>query len=74
MKKTLADLLRKIEEQQLSNEEGITDLNDMISKKMLKGGYDSHNHFCSGFNNSCENISCAGTTNNYCSNRSCFHA
>lgn len=71
-KKSLGDLLKKLEEAQIENSDNITDLTDMISKKMLKGGYDTTNGTCSGSNYSCANTNCQGTSNTSCSNTSCL--
>lgn len=70
-KKSLGELLKKLEDAQLKNDSNITDLSSMLSKKFLKGGYDTTNGLCSGSNNSCSNTFCAGTTNTSCSNQVC---
>lgn len=70
-KKTLSDLLKKMEDAQIKNSDSITDLSDLLSKKMLKGGYDTNNGTCTGHNAYCENQSCSGTTNDACHNISC---
>jgi hypothetical protein len=71
-KRTIGDLLKKLDESRITNDESITNLNDAMSKKMLKGGYDTYNGNCSGSNSSCDNLSCAGTTNTSCNNTFCL--
>lgn len=71
-KKSLGELLKKLEESQIQNSTNITDLTDLLSKKMLKGGYNTSNGSCGGSNDSCSNQTCPGSTNNYCWNTSCI--
>jgi hypothetical protein len=72
-KKSLADLLRKIEQAEGTTGAELTNLNDQLSKKMLKGGYVTSNGTCSGgYNNSCGNTSCTGGLNGTCHNGSCL--
>lgn len=71
-KKTLSDLLQKLEEARNESTENISDLNEMLSKKMLKGGYDTTNLSCSGSNSSCGNGNCRGTSNGDCYNANCI--
>lgn len=70
-KKSLSELLQRLEEVREENCYSITNLNDAVSKKMLKGGYDTHNDTCSGQNDSCSNGSCHGTSNLSCYNGGC---
>jgi len=71
-KKTLANLLQKIEEAHIENIDNISNLNDDLSKTMLKGGYDTTNGNChGGYNTSCDNTTCSGTTNGDCTNAIC---
>lgn len=73
MKKSLSNLLKKLEESQVYNNENISSLNDALSKSMKKGGYATTNLTCGSSNNSsCENWSCKGGLNNSCLNHSCI--
>jgi hypothetical protein len=71
-KRTIGDLLKKLEESRITNDASITNLNDAMSKKMLKGGYDVTNDGCTGANASCDNNSCSGSSNLDCRNQSCL--
>lgn len=73
MKKNLSNLLKKLEESQVYNDDqNISSLNDALSKVFRKGGYDTTNGTCSGQNQSCENSSCKGTLNGACLNHACL--
>ena len=73
MKKSLANLLRYLEESRLQEEDAnITSLNNVLSKSLKKGGYDSTNLSCGGNNNSCYNVVCPHSENNVCRNDSCL--
>ncbi|HTR30735.1 MAG TPA: hypothetical protein VMH27_15800 [Puia sp.] len=71
-KKSLSELLKRLENTQSPASLEISNLNDQLAKKMLKGGYDSTNPTCNGTNTSCENTSCKGSTNTTCWNHSCL--
>jgi hypothetical protein len=71
-KKSLSELLKRLENTQSPESLEISNLNDQLAKKMLKGGYGTNNGICSGGNDSCENSSCKGTTNTTCYNHSCL--
>jgi len=71
-RKTISDLLKKLEQIQTGKYLKITNLNDELSKSMIRGGYDSANFGCAGsLNFSCTNGFCSGSTNSFCSNSSC---
>jgi hypothetical protein len=70
--KTLAGLLKSIELSKESNENNIINLSDMLLSKMLKGGYETKNHYCAmTVNASCQNNVCPNSMNNSCSNSFC---
>jgi len=71
-KRTIGDLLKKLDESRITNDESITNLNEQMSKKMLKGGYDTYNSVCTTGNNvSCENGFCPGSGNDTCYHTLC---
>ncbi|HTR30736.1 MAG TPA: hypothetical protein VMH27_15805 [Puia sp.] len=70
-KKSLSELLKRLENTQSQERLEISNLNDQLAKKMLKGGYDTSNGICGGSNFSCENESCRGTNNTSCYNHIC---
>jgi|HubBroStandDraft_1064217.scaffolds.fasta_scaffold211320_2 hypothetical protein len=70
--KSLSELLKRLENTQSPENPEISNLNDQLAKKMLKGGYDTTNGTCGGNNDSCENTSCKGTSNLSCNNHSCL--
>ncbi|HTR30734.1 MAG TPA: hypothetical protein VMH27_15795 [Puia sp.] len=71
-KKSLSELLKRLENTQSPESLEISNLNDQLAKKMLKGGYDTNNLSCGGSNSSCENGACRGTTNTTCWNHACL--
>jgi hypothetical protein len=71
-KKTLFELLKRLENIQSPENLEIYNLNDQLTKKMLKGGYDSFNPVCEDKNASCENVACRGSNNTLCYNYSCL--
>jgi hypothetical protein len=71
-RKSLSDLLRKLEQAEGTTGAELTNLNDQLSKKMLKGGYVTTNVTCSGSNSSCANSGCSGTSNGTCHNTLCL--
>jgi hypothetical protein len=70
-KRTIGDLLKKLDEARITNDESITNLNEAMSKKMLKGGYEVNNNMCTSVNNVCNNNFCRGTTDGTCTNEVC---
>lgn len=71
-KKSITELLKKLEASSTQYTENIIDLSNLLSKKMLKGGYVTLNGSCTGgFNSSCQNNSCVATTDISCWNFSC---
>jgi hypothetical protein len=70
-KKSLSELLKRLENTRDPESLEIFNLNDQLAKKMLRGGYDTYNHQCQGSNESCSNGECKGTTNTSCADGVC---
>jgi hypothetical protein len=72
-KKSLSELLKRLENTQNPESLEISNLNDQLAKKMLKGGYDTNNLSCrNGNNENCGNGACQGSTNTVCYNGACL--
>jgi hypothetical protein len=71
-RKSLSELLKRLENTISPENLEISNLNDQLAKKMLKGGYDTNNTTCGGSNDSCLNTNCKGTSNGECFNAHCY--
>jgi hypothetical protein len=72
-RRTLSDLLHKLEEAQSDNNANIVSLNEALLKNMGGAVLPTRNDHChSGYNSSCTNSHCSGTSNGGCTNTSCL--
>ena len=72
-KKSLSELLKKLDNARQTTDTEMINLNDQITRQMQMGGYRYSNNICIGGNNfSCSNGSCGNNTNGDCSNLNCF--
>jgi len=71
-KRSLTDLLKKVEAASTENNSDIINLNDELVKNLIKGGYQISNGTCGGNNSSCDNTSCPSGSNGECRNGLCL--
>jgi hypothetical protein len=72
-KKSLSELLKKLDNARQTTDTEMINLNDQLIKQLQLGGYRNTNDTCSGGNNlSCYNGSCTSGSNGDCFNNSCL--
>lgn len=71
-KKSLTELLRVLDNLKNDQSSNVSNLNEKVSKKLLRGGYETTNMSCSGGRNaSCQNYLCQGGFDGSCWNFTC---